>query len=57
MVSVNVIAFVVLKVLHSLISRENRLQITTDIRKITKNVRSDLTFVLTKLLEHVNRFV
>ena len=57
MVSVNVIAFVVLKVLHSLISRENRLQITTDIRKITKDVRSDLTFVLTKLLEHANRFV
>ena len=49
MVSVNVITFVVLKLLHNLVFMQNLcLQTTADLSKIMKNVKPDLTFFFTE---------
>ena len=58
MVSVNAIAFVVLKILHNSFPCKNlRLQITVDVSKITKKVQPYLTFIFTELSENLDSFV
>ena len=55
MALVNVIEFVVLKILHNLFSYKYFcLQITADAKKITKNVQDNGTFISTELRENVN---
>ena len=57
MVLDNVIAFVVLKILHNPFSMQNPcLQITAEVSKITKSVRFDLTFIFIEISETVNSF-
>ena len=57
MVLVKMIAFVVLNILHRLVSMENLcLYITADVSKIRENVRPDLAFILLVLSESVISF-
>ena len=57
-VSINVIAFVVLKILRNLASVWKFCsQVTANVSKITKNLLRDLTCTFNKLSENVNSFV
>ena len=53
MVLINVLVFVVLKILHNLVFV---LQITTYVSKSSKSVHADFTFILNALSETVNVF-
>ena len=52
MTSVNIIAFVVLKVLHN--AEVFVCKRTVDVRKTTKNIPADLNLVLTVLRKYLN---
>ena len=56
MVLVKMIAFVVLKILHNLVSMQKSLQITAGVSKIRKSAQADLKFLLVVLSESVISF-
>ena len=55
MVLVNFITSVLLKILHILVSMQ--ISLNTNVRKTTKNVQPDVTFVFTELFKNVNSLV
>lgn len=59
MVSIHVIEFVVLKMLHNLVSMQKSYKslTTADVSKITSNARCYITFISTKFSETVKIFV
>ena len=58
MVLINIITFVVLKVLCNLIFMQNFcLQTTADISEISKNIQCNITFIFNVFSEAVNSFV
>ena len=56
MVLVKMIPFVILRILHNLVSMQKSLQITADVSKIRKSAQPDLTFLLVVLSESVISF-